>query len=84
MLQGDPLGMFAYVIGVLPLIKRLKAAYPDITQPWYADNSSALGTLNNIGLYSNSFKQFGSGCGYYLEPSKIILIIHPDNLSSWK
>ena len=41
--------MVAYVIVVIMLIKLPKAAYPEITQPWYADNSGALGIFNNIG-----------------------------------
>ena len=32
--QGDPLDIVDYIIGVLPLIKRLKAVYPDFSQPW--------------------------------------------------
>ena len=41
MTQGDTLAMSTYGIGVLPLIKQLKAEYPDVTQPWYADNVGA-------------------------------------------
>ena len=40
--------MVAYGIGVLPLIKHPKAAYPDVTQPWYADDDGALGTFDTI------------------------------------
>ena len=43
--------MFAYGIGLLPLIKRLKSEYPDVTQPWYDDNNGELGTFTNIKLY---------------------------------
>ena len=39
--QGEPLAMVAYEIGVLPLIKRLKSAYPGVIQPWYADDVGA-------------------------------------------
>ena len=46
--QGAPLDMVAYGIGVLPLIKHPKAAYPDVTQPWYADDDGALGTFDTI------------------------------------
>ena len=41
--QGDPLDMVAYGIGILPLIKNLKAEFTDVTQPWYADDAGALG-----------------------------------------
>ena len=43
MTQGDPLDMFAYGIGILLLIKELKAEFSDLTQPWYADDAGALG-----------------------------------------
>ena len=35
--------------------------------------------IYNIGLYFNSLKLFSLGRGYYPEPSKSVLIIHPDN-----
>ena len=55
-MSGDPLDMVTYGIGVLPLIKRLKAAHPDITHPWYAEYSGALGMYDNIKLYCNLLK----------------------------
>ena len=56
--------MNAYGILFLLLIKKLKAAYPGITQPWYAYDAGALGMFDNIGLYFNSLKQFSLGHGY--------------------
>ena len=41
--QGEPLAMFAYGVGIIPLNKLLKAEFPDITQPCYADDAGALG-----------------------------------------
>ena len=64
-MQGDALAMVAYVIGVLPLIKRLKLAYPDVTQPWYANDAGELGTFDNMELYFNLLKRFVLGRGYY-------------------
>jgi hypothetical protein len=47
--QGDPLAMFIYGIGLLPLILRLKSEVDDLTsQTWYADDASAGGTFNRI------------------------------------
>ena len=40
--NGGSLAMVAYGIGFFPMIKRLKLAYPDITQPWYAEDDLAL------------------------------------------
>ena len=45
--------MVAYSIGVLLLIKCMDEAYPDATKTWYADDSSAQGTLDSIRLYFN-------------------------------
>ena len=84
MTQGYPLAMFAYGIDVLPVIKWLKAEDPEITQPWYADYASALGMFVIIKLYFNSLKRFVPGCGYYPKPSKIVLIVHPDNIKPEK
>ena len=60
--------MVAYGIGVLPLIKLLKSAYYDVTQPWYAKNAGELGMYKNIELYFNSLKTFGPTYQYYSEP----------------
>ena len=34
--------MFAYGIDILPLIKNMISEFPDVTQPWYADDAGAL------------------------------------------
>ena len=36
-IKGGPLAMITYGLGIIPLIKNLKTAHPDITQPWYAE-----------------------------------------------
>ena len=66
------------------MIKLLKAAYPDITHPWYTENEGAIGTFEIIQLYFKSLKYFGLGRGYYPKPFKIILIMHPDNPKTGK
>ena len=63
-MQEYPRDMVAYNIGIIPLIRYPKAAYPDVTPPWYADNAGALGAFNNIGLYFNLLKKISLGCGY--------------------
>ena len=82
--QGGLLAMVAYDIGVLYLIKLLKAVNPDVTQTWYSDNDNGLGTFNNIGLYFNSLKQFSPGRGYYPKSSKSVLFVHPDKPAAGK
>ena len=83
-MQGDPLAMVAYGIGIILLIKRLKLTDPDVTQPWYAYDAGALGTFNNMASYFNSLKHFGPGCGYYLKLWKITLIVQQNNLELGK
>jgi hypothetical protein len=46
--QGDPLSMFGYGIGILPLIFRLKEEFPEVKQPWYANDAGAGGSLTNL------------------------------------
>ena len=48
--------MVACGIGFLLLIKHPKAAHPDVTQTWYADNSGALGMFNHLEKYFNLLK----------------------------
>ena len=74
--------MFVYGIVVLPVVKRLKLVYPSVTQLWYIDNYGALGTCNNVELYLNSLKRIGLARGQYPNPTKIIMVVHPDNLEA--
>ena len=46
--------MVAYSIGILQLIKNMKAEFLDVTQPWYGDYAGALGMFTNAELYYNS------------------------------
>ena len=45
--------MVAYGIGIILMIKLLKAEFPGVTHPWYADGAGALGTFANVELYFN-------------------------------
>jgi hypothetical protein len=40
--------MFAYGIGILPLIGQLKAKFPQVEQPWYADDAGAGAKFDEI------------------------------------
>ena len=50
-IQGDPLAMIAYGIGILPLIKNLKRAIPDVIQTWYTNDAGDLGTFERLETY---------------------------------
>ena len=60
--QGDPLTMVAYGLGVLPLIRPLKALVPVARQPWYA-NDGAGGTFAALQRYFENLLELGSGSG---------------------
>ena len=68
--QGDPLSMFLYAIGTLPLIRSLKN--PDWTQVWYADDASACGELTSIRRWFDLLLQCGPSYGYFQIPQKVV------------
>ena len=55
-MQGYPLYMVAYIIGIILLIKRLKLMYHDTTQPWCTDDSEAMGMLDHLEKYFKALK----------------------------
>ena len=42
--QGDPLAMVLYGIALLPLVEALRKEFPDVLQPWYADDAAMQGS----------------------------------------
>ena len=84
MTQGEPLAMIAYDIRILPLIKKVKRYIPDITQPWYDDDAGYIVTFAIIQTYFNLLTHQGLWQRYYPEPSKSVLIVHPENLEAGK
>ena len=82
--QGFPLGMIAYGIGILLLIRNLKQAMHDVTQPWYADDAGALGTFTRIETYFDSLTHQGPGRGYYSKLSKSVPIVRLENIEAGK
>ena len=81
-MQGEPLTMIAYGIGILPLIKNLKQETPDVTQPWYTDNSGALGTFARLENYFDLLSRQGLGREYHPKPTESVLIVLPENLKA--
>ena len=80
--HGYPLDMVAYSIGMIPLIKFLKSTYPNVTQPFYAYNTGALGTLDHLEKCFKALKRNGWAQGYFPNPTKSILVMHPQNLKA--
>ena len=79
-IQGDPLSMFAYGIGMMPLMRQLKAKFPQVEQPWYADDAGADAKFDEIERFFRRLCEIGPLFGYYPEPTKSILIVRQHNL----
>ena len=74
-IQGDPLSMFVYAIGTIPLIQKLSNTSGP-TQLWYANDSSALGNLSVLRSWLDKLIEIGPLFGYFPEPKKSSLIVH--------
>ena len=74
-IQGDPLSMFVYAVGTVPLIKTLDELIPILTQIWYADDASVTGELSDIRLWFDHLLSQGPRFGYYPEPHKSCLVV---------
>jgi hypothetical protein len=77
--QGDPLSMFGYGIGILPLIRRLKHEFPAVKQPWYTDDAGTRGCFTDLRNFFLRLQEIGPTYGYFPEPTKSILIVRAHN-----
>ena len=80
--QGDNAAMNMYACSIRPLIDTLgdPALYSSngvtkAKQAWYADDSSATGSLNSITLWWNELCRIGPGLGYYPKPEKCHIVV---------
>ena len=74
--------MIAYGIGILPVIKNLRRALPDVTQPWYDDYARDLGMFAILETYFDLLPHQVPVRGYHPKPSKSVLIVCPDNIEA--
>ena len=81
-MQGDLLVMIAYGIGILPLINNFKQKIPDVTQPWFADDSGASGTFERLETYFYSLMRHGPGQRCHPKLTKSVLIVRLENLEA--
>ena len=82
--QGDPLSMFAYALGLLPLVKRIRALHPNIMNPWYADDTGMGGSFHDIKQCFTTLCDIGPGYGYYPSPPKSVLVVSQANMATAK
>ena len=73
--------MIAYGIGFLPLRGDLQGALPRLTQPWYADDAGAGGKFPHILAHLRYLQARGPPRGYFLDPTKSILVVTLRNLA---
>ena len=79
--QGDPLEMVAYGLVILLLIQELQQAHPGITQPCCADDSGEVSTFEGILFHLDVLILKGNPRGYFLDPTKSVLVVSPKNVS---
>ena len=73
--QGDPLAMPMYALGILPLIR--EASAPKVVQSWYADDSTAGGTTQELYRWWKILEGRGGCYGYHINASKSVLLVKP-------
>ena len=61
--QGYPFTVVTYGVGIILLIKHLKLTYPDVMQPWYADDAGELGAFKHLEKYVKVLKRYNPARG---------------------
>ena len=64
MTQGDPLAMILYSILLLPPIRLLQKEFPDIFQPWYADDGAAIPPIARLLTFFDRHTELEPPYGY--------------------
>jgi hypothetical protein len=79
MTQGDPLSMYFYGLGMLPLIRKLRAHMEEhrfkCIQAWYADDSAAQAKLPALAAWLSFLIEHGPTYGYKVELRKTSLVV---------
>jgi hypothetical protein len=83
---GRPsLHICAYGIGILPLIRLIKAKFPAVEEPSYANDTGAgrkFSEIHCLGVFCKLVQEIGPSFGYCPEPSKSSLVVPQHNLES--
>ena len=77
--QGDPLAMPFYALATVPLIKMLPKLVKHI---WYADDATAIGSLNHLQKWWDTLVELGHKFGYFVNPSKSWIVTKEGNLEN--
>ena len=79
--QGDSLAMGMYALAMVLLIRRLRTEVPDVSQVWFADDASAVGSLSSLLTWWRQLSSYGPAYGYFTNAIKNILIVKPEHLT---
>ena len=72
--QGDPLLMFLNGITLFLLSEELRAIDPALMVPFYLDNTSFYGLVQNIVHLLTLLLEQGSDMEYFPDPSKFLFV----------
>jgi hypothetical protein len=72
--QGDPFAMALYGITLLPLIAHLRRMFPEVLQPWFADDGTMDGEGSQVAACFVELNRVGHMFGYYPEVAKSIAV----------
>ena len=80
--KGDNAAMAMYALSTRPLIQALskETANDEVKQVWYADESSAVGSLADAKKWWEYLQANGPDFGYCPKPAKTILLIKDSSL----
>jgi len=77
--QGDPLAMPMYAIGIIPVIRQLMGL---ARQVWYADDTTAGGSLLQLKDWWFGLLSFGHHFDYHINTAKTWLVVKQEYLAS--
>ena len=70
--------MAMYALAIAPLINKLHHSLLTCKQVWYADYSTAAGSLSDVRKWWDEISSLGPGYRYFPNGSKIYLIVKPE------
>jgi len=76
--QGDPLAMPMHALTTIPLIKRVSG---NVTQVWYADDTSGVGSVNHLREWWDKISSIGPNFGCFANAPKSWLVTKEDHFS---
>jgi len=80
--QGDPIAMFMYGIGIVPMIRKMKELRPNFRDSWYADDGAGQGNFVEIREYLDTLAVVGKAYNYYPKHQKSTVVVREKELEA--